>query len=472
MEAAGLAMLATVAIALVITGLPAFIVLIGTALAFALLGMATGDVPLSLLTALPLRLVGLLENDLLQALPLYVLMGALLNRLPLAERVFRTASRTLAFTRAGPALAGVLLGALLAPMNGSVGAAVATLARVVHPRLRASHVAASDAMAITAAASTLGVIVPPSLVLILFGDAMMRAHTEAQLVTHGRDRIMNTQDVFHGALVPAGLFLLACLAIAWWRTRTPSAPAAPGSRGEAFTALVTIAFVAGLLAAVTTGWLYAVEAAATGAVGLFAYGLATRTLDRAALDAVLRTTMEITGSLFALFVAATTFTLVLRGFGTDRLLTTLIAAIPFGAPGATAAVLLLLAACALVLDAFEIILVVIPIVMPPLLVQAPDAVWAGVLAMLALQASFLIPPVGYAIMMARTRLTDTLPFRRLLAALAPFLVAQLAILALCFAVPALVHLVGPGNAPMTERSSAESGSMLNNMLPASEPEDP
>ena len=471
MEAAGLAMLATVAIALVATGLPAFIVLIGTALAFALLGMVTGDVPLALLTALPLRIVGLLENDLLQALPLYVLMGALLNRLPLADRVFRTLARALAFTRAGPALAGVLLGALLAPMNGSVGAAVATLARIVHPRLREGGVPAPDALAITAAASTLGVIVPPSLVLILFGDAMLRAHTEALLVTHGRDRIMNTQDVFHGALVPALLFLLACLAIAWWRGRAASSVPVPAAGGT-LTALLTIAFIAGLLAAVATGLLYAVEAAATGAAGLFAYGIATRTLDRAALDAVLRTTMEITGALFALFVAATTFTLVLRGFGTDRLLTALLAAIPFGPAGATIVVLLVLAACALVLDAFELILVVIPILMPPLLVRAPDAVWAAVLALLALQASFLIPPVGYAIMMARTQLADALPFRRLLAALAPFLAAQLLILALCFAVPPLVHLVGAGNAPMPERSGTESGTMLNNMLPPAETDDP
>src|SRR5947207_5001864 len=137
MEAAGLAMLATVAIALVITGLPAFIVLIGTALAFALLGMTTGDVPFSLLTALPLRLVGLLENDLLQALPLYVLMGALLNRLPLADVLFRTGSRALRWTGCSGALAGLGLGVILAPMSGSVGASASMLARTVYPRLPA-----------------------------------------------------------------------------------------------------------------------------------------------------------------------------------------------------------------------------------------------------------------------------------------------------------------------------------------------
>ncbi len=459
----GLVMLAVVAVALLATGLPAFVVLIATALVFAVLGMATGDVPFVLLTALPYRLFGLLENDLLQALPLYVLMGALLNRLPLADRVFRALSAV-----TGPAIAGTLLGGLLAPMNGSVGASVATLSRVVHPRLRQAGVPAPDALALTAAASTLGVIVPPSLVLILFGDAMLRAHTEAELITGGRDRIMNTQDVFHAALVPAGLFLLACLAIAGWRNRAAPAPRvapriAPRTvLGDAAAAGLTIAFVAGLLAAVAAGRLYAVEAAATGAVGLFLYGLLAGRLDRAAIDEVLRRTMEITGALFALFVAATSFTLVLRAYGTDRLLTALVAAIPFSP---TLVVLLVLATCALVLDAFELILVVIPILMPPLLVRAPDAVWAAVLALLALQASFLIPPVGYAIMMARTQLADALPFRRLLAALAPYLLAQLAIMALCFAFPPLVHLVGAGNAPMAERSPAESGRMLNNMLP-------
>ena len=106
----------------------------------------------------------------------------------------------------------------------------------------------------------------------------------------------------------------------------------------------------------TAGYLYAVEAAAAGAVALFVFGLATRALTLPVLALVLRNTMAVTGALFALFVAATTFTLVFRAFDSDRLLAALVAAIPGGGSGAVAAVLLVLGLCAFVLDAFEIIL--------------------------------------------------------------------------------------------------------------------
>src|SRR5690242_18965523 len=208
MEWAGLSMLVAVAAMLVATGLPAFMVLVGVSVLFAVLGVAAGEIPYSWLTALPARIIGLLETDLLQALPLYVLMSALLNRLPLAEILFRAGNAACARTPAAPMLSGLALGALLAPMNGSVGASVATLSRIVQPKLLARGIAAEKSLAIVSVASTLGVVVPPSLVLILFGDTMMRAHTEALNATHRMTRIINTQDVFRGALAPALLFLV------------------------------------------------------------------------------------------------------------------------------------------------------------------------------------------------------------------------------------------------------------------------
>jgi len=122
-------------------------------------------------------------------------------------------------------------------MNGSVGASVAALARVVHPRLRRRGVASDQSLAVICVASTLGVVVPPSLILILLGDAMLRAHTEAVNATHRLDRIINTQDVFRGALPPAALFLLlAFLLVLWLGRRAPQAeaPAEPrlGWRGR------------------------------------------------------------------------------------------------------------------------------------------------------------------------------------------------------------------------------------------------
>ena len=215
MEAGGLWMLLAVAVVLLGTGLPAYAVLMGVSVLFGVIGVAGGGLDLALLTALPSRIIGLLENDLLQALPLYVFMGALLNRLPLADRLFRCGVALGRRSNSAPALATLGLGALLAPMNGSVGASVAMLSRSVAPKLAQRGVPAAESTALVCVASTLGVVIPPSLVLILLGDAMMRAHTEATNVTKEMVRIVNTQDIFRGALVPAVMFLALCLIVAW-----------------------------------------------------------------------------------------------------------------------------------------------------------------------------------------------------------------------------------------------------------------
>src|SRR5262249_54035473 len=198
MPAAGLGLLVLVALGIVFTGLPAFVILIGAASVGATLGVLTDTVPISLLTALPSRLINLLENDLLQALPLSLTMGLLL-----ADALYRTGLSLLPRRPAAPLVSGMALGALLGPMNGSVGASVLALSRVVAPRLAESGVPKPTQFAAVAVASTLGVVIPPSLVLILLGDAMLSAHTIAVTSTGRADRVINTQDVFHGALLPA-----------------------------------------------------------------------------------------------------------------------------------------------------------------------------------------------------------------------------------------------------------------------------
>src|SRR5471030_3096703 len=471
MESAGLWMLLAVAIVLLGSGLPAYAVLMGVSVLFAVIGLAAGALDYGLLTALPSRIIGLLETDLLQALPLYVFMGALLNRLPLADRLFRCGV-ALGGT---PSVATLGLGALLAPMNGSVGASVAMLSRSVAPKLEARGVPAAESTALVCVASTLGVVIPPSLVLILLGDAMMRAHTEATNVTHEMVRIVNTQDIFRGALVPAAMFLVLCLLVAWvMGCHRPASHAT--ERPAAFewaTAAVAGLFVIGLLAGVAAGYFYAVEAAAMGGTALLLFGLLSGGLfDRngggGAFSAVLRDTMAVTGALFALFVAATTFTLVFRAFGTDRLLDAWVKLVPGGTTGAAITVLVVFAVSAFVLDAFEIVFVIVPIVMPPVLTRAPDAVWISVLALLALQASFLVPPSGYAVMMARSAVAEKAPMRDVARALAPYLGAQLVVLVLVVVLPGISHLAQPTgfDAPpnATKLNNEDARKRFNDML--------
>lgn len=453
MESAGLFMLLAVAILMIATGLPSWIVLVGVAMLFAVGGVAFGVFPAALLTALPSRVIGLLEHDLLQALPLYVFMGALLHRLPLADTVFRVFSRALQRTPAGPPLAGLALSVLLAPMNGSAGASAAMLSRIVQPKLIAGSTSVAQSAALTCIASTLGVVIPPSLVLILLGDAMLRAHTEAINLTgvsasmSTSMRIINTQDVFHGAMIPAAMLLVLCALVTWLvhrRAPRTDVQSSAVSRVEIIAALSTTVFITTLLASVALGRLYAVEAAATGGVALLIYGLLSGSFTPEIWREALHDTMAVTGALFALLLAATAFTLVVRAFGTDRWIAAWLNG-QGGNQGLLIAIVLgALTLCALVLDAFEMIFVVIPLLLPSLLVQMPDAVWVAVLTLLILQTSFTIPPFGYAVMMVRNLTHEPLASAKLIRALAPYLVAQLIVLATVLAFPQILWRVDSG----------------------------
>jgi tripartite ATP-independent transporter DctM subunit len=474
----GLSLLLLVGLGIVFTGIPAAVVLLAAACFGAVAGAMSGAVPIGLIGALPERLINLLENDLLQAIPLYVLMGALTNRLPIADALYRCCVAFLPGP-AAPVVAGFVLGALLGPMNGSVGASVLALSRVAEPRLAASGIALPRRAAIITVASTLGVVVPPSLVLILLGDAMLNAHTIAVTATGRDDRVINTQDVFHSALVPAGLYLAACVAVGWWFNRGEKINEATGLKApprptlrEVALATFTVAAILILLGGVASGYFYAVEAAAMGGFVLLLAGFVSGRLPFHVLNQVLGEALALTGALFFLLVAATTLTLVLRILGTDQLVTDWIAAIPGGTLSATLVVLLAIGLSALVLDAFEIIFVIIPIVIPPLLVRVADARWVAVLVLLALQASFINPLIGYAVMMTRTVLKQPIPFAALLRALLPYLLAQAALLIAVLLAPQLTH-VGESAADFSRKPPAISNEELERrfeqMIPPSEP---
>ncbi len=478
---AGIAMLLTVALAMIVTGLPTWLLLVGVALVFGIGGGIVGVVPWQLYGSVPSRLVGLFENDLLQALPLYVFMGALLNRLPLAEALFRTVSRTVSGRGQGAPVAALVLGSVFAPMNGSVGASVVMLGRTVAPRLRESGVSQARTAAVVAMASTLGVVIPPSLVLILLGDAMLRAHTEAVNMTGRAAQIINTQDVFRGALVPAAAVLLGTLALTAWQSRHDRAacssepPALAAIPGQTITAMVVLAGILALLGAVTLGYVYAVEAAAAGGMAIVIYGIVTRAITRPVLAAVVRDTINVTGALFALLVAATMFTLVLRGLGTDRLVAAWLTGVGGGTYATLGFALAALALCAFVLDAFEMIFVVIPLIVPPVLVRIADPVWVSVLVLLILQASFLVPPFGYAVLMTRNVLRLRLRASALMRALVPYLLVQLMVIVFVLAWPSILWHPGSDESAGQARhpiSDDESREMMERQLAPAVSEDP
>jgi tripartite ATP-independent transporter DctM subunit len=455
------------AAALVFAGLPAWIALLAVSCAFTLPALALGA-PWAHFTALPARLTGLLENDLLQALPLFVLMGCVLNQVAVARAVVRSAQaglRRAGAQRAAAPLAALAVSALLAPVNGSVGASVAMLWRTVNPALLQQGAAPAARAALIAACSTLGVVIPPSLVLVLLGDAMMSAHTQALNATGAATQIVNTQAVLHAALLPAALLVLLFAAWIAWQARRGQAGATSVPHGdvpasERITAVICVMFIGGLLTGVAAGMFYAVEAAATAAVAALSYGLLSRQLTPNALRTVLHDALGLSGALFALLVAATTFSLVFRSFGTDRWLEQAMAQAALPPAALTALVLLALMVCALALDAFEIVFVAVPIFMPPLLMQVSDAAWVAVLTLLVLQLSFLLPPLGFALLLVRGLMRrdegDAAPAHEVLKALAPFIALQLLVLLLVFAFPRLTHpFAAPQAGASTQRPMSE-----------------
>ena len=495
----GLLLLLLALVLMMRSGWPTCAVLLGVCALGAAVGAAFGGFDAGLLGSLPGRVVGLLDHDLLQALALYALVGALLHRLQLAGDLHAGLQRALAraWPRSAPALASLSLGALLAPMNGSVGASVMALSQV---GAGASHepsppAAQGDALglpsarqaalglpsarqaalglpsarqaalglpsarqaALVAVASTLGVVVPPSLVLLLLGDAMLRAHTEGlnlarQLhlpLADANLRVMNTQDLLQAVLVPAAALLLGWWGITAWRMRSGTAAdaarraAAPSLRRATAALAIVPSVIAALLTLVAIGQVRAVEAAATAGVLLLLWGALSGRLTRRLLWQALDDAMALTGALFALLLAATSFSLLLRGLGTDRLVAEWMLQFQGQPMLATFVAMALLLACAFVLDAFELIFLVVPIVMPPLLAQVGDAAWVAVLALLVLQAGFLLPPFGYAVVLARgaagsptsTSAPARPPMRAMAQALMPYLAWLACVLALVAAAP-------------------------------------
>lgn len=464
MTTAGLWMLLALGVLVTTTGLPVWALLLGSSSAFAVAGMLLGAVDFNVLSALSPRIVGLLDSDLLQALPLYVFIGVLLQRVAVADSIFSTLLRI--FRPFGPpdsimAVTTITVGSLIAPMSGSVGSSASLLARLVAHRLQ--HLAPSRAIALVSVAATIGVVVPPSLVLILLGDAMLRAHLEASNLpgfSLGAARIISTQDVFNAALVPAAAGLLLWIIMAWRQGRFSEPnpnfekPAVDSNRvtgSQMAVAFTAISMIVLLLAGVFTGKLFAVEAAATGGCLLLFATLIRGTLSWSAWQAVLQDTLTLSGALFALLVGATTFSLVFRAFGTDQWLTELILNSTLSPQLTAICMLLFVALCAWVLDAFEMIFVVIPIIAPALIAKLGDAQQASVLLLLMLQTSFLIPPMGYAVLMVRSRgglgATAT---SAIVKSLLPFILVQLAVTVCVFAFPPIVHVL---DAPRPAASS-------------------
>jgi len=443
-----LLMILTVFAAL-LSGFPVAFTLAGVSLLFAGLGTLLGQFDYGLLGATPNRLFGIMLNQTLVAVPLFVLMGVLLEKARVADDLLENMSALFGRRPGGLGLSMMLVGAILAASTGIVGATVVTLGLIALPVMLRRGYDPCLASGSVAAAGTLGQIIPPSIILVLLGDQLSNAYTQAQL-EQGifSPETVAVGDLFSGALIP-GLILVAAYAayivlVAWRQPeRVPGLTAAELAQrppiGRLLLALAPpVLLIVMVLGSIMGGIATPTEAAGVGAVGALLLALLKGRLSWSVLHDSLTGTLRVTAMVFMIFVGASIFSLVFRGFGGDELVHEILSGLPGGTMTALLLVMVVVFLLGFMLDFIEITFVVVPIVAPVLLLMGVDPVWLGVLLAINLQTSFLTPPFGFSLFYLRGAAPASIRTSQIYRGVLPFIAIQLAVLVLLVVFPDLV----------------------------------
>ena len=398
-------------IGLLLAGFPVAFSLGGTALIFAFIGVLTGGFESAFLSGLPSRMFGIMTNETLVAVPLFVFMGITLERARIAENLLETLSALFGSLRGGLGISVTLVGMLLAASTGIVGATVVTMGLLSLPTMLKRGYAPEIAAGTICASGTLGQIIPPSIILVMLGDVMSSAYQQAQLAqgTFSPDTV-SVGDLFAGALVPG--LLLVLLYVLWLVftavVRPESMPAHVSgnndsvSLGKVLTALAPpLILIFAVLGSILGGFATPTEAAGVGAIGAMLIALQRRALSMERLREIMRGTLRISSMVFMILIGASVFSLVFRGYGGDDGVRAILDALPGGVVAAVIVVMLVMFLLGFVLDFIEITFVVVPIVGPVLLSMGLDPVWLGIMIAINLQTSFLTPPFGFALFYLR-----------------------------------------------------------------------
>jgi tripartite ATP-independent transporter DctM subunit len=431
-------------------GYPVALTLGGVSLAFAVLGHLTGAMGFSFIGALPQRVYGVMTNEVLLAIPLFIFMGVMLERSRVAEDLLETMGRLFGTLRGGLGISVAIVGTLLAAAKGVVGATTVTMGLIVLPTMLRHGYDKRLAAGTVAATATLAQIFPPATVLVLLGDQLSTAYQAAQLQQGNfAPSSVTVSDLFAGALVPAfalvAMYILYLIGMAAFFPKTsPAIPPEPGApKGLALAGRLVAVLVAPLLlilavlGSILGGIATPTEAASVGAVGAILLAAVKGTLG-VALGPVVQRTTQVTCMIFVILIGATMFSLVFRGLGGDDMVHRALGNLPGGAAGAIVAVMLAMFLLGFVMDAFEIIFVVVPIVAVPLLaLHKVDPVWLGIMMAMNLQTSYMHPPLGPTLFFLRGVAPPEITTRDIYIGIIPFVAIQLFALVVLWYVPGL-----------------------------------
>ncbi len=429
-------------------GFPVAFSLAGTSLIVAGFGYLAGSFDGAFLSALPNRIFGILSNQILIAVPLFVFMGIMLEKSRIAERLLQNMALLFGPLRGGLGISVIFVGMLMAASTGIIGATVVTMGLISLPAMLKSGYSPSLAAGNICATGTLGQIIPPSTALIILGDVLSSAYQQAQLSMgiFSPDTI-SVADLFVGALIP-GLLLVVFYMLymgftAWLKPQAAPAIIDRPELDRAFALkllaglLPPLALILAVLGSILTGIATPTEAAAVGAAGATILALVYGQLSLPRLKEVMDGTLKVTSMIFMIFIGAAIFSLVFRGFGGDEQVQALFEAMPGGKVGAMLIVMLVIFLLGFILDFIEITFVVVPIVAPILLAMGIDPVWLGIMIAINLQTSFLTPPFGFALFYLRGVAPKELPTSAIYSGVVPFIAIQVGMLILLSFVPEL-----------------------------------
>jgi tripartite ATP-independent transporter DctM subunit len=431
--------------ALLLVGYPVALTLAGVSLGFAILGTATHVMNLALLGALPARIFGVMSNDVLLAIPLFIFMGVMLERSRIAEDLLETMGRLFGTLPGGLGFSVIVVGVLLAAAKGVVGATTVTMGLIVLPTMLRHGYDKALAAGTVAATATLAQIFPPATVLVLLGDQLSNSYQAAQLAQGNfAPQTVSVADLFAGAIIPGLVLVLLYLvyligiAIFFPQKSPPIAPDPAALTRRLIAVLIApIALILAVLGSILGGIATPTEAASVGAVGAISLAMLRSGATGLLMPVMVRTT-QITSMIFVILIGATLFSLVFRGLGGDTMVERALTNLPGGVAGATLAVMAALFLLGFVMDAFEIIFVVVPIVAPVLLkMPGVDPVWLGIMTAVNLQTSYMHPPLGPTLFYLRGVAPPEVTTRHIYLGIIPYVLIQLAMLVALWFLPVL-----------------------------------
>lgn len=430
-----------------LAGFPVAFTLAGIALIFALIGVMTGLFDPAYLSAFPSRVYGIMSNETLIAVPVFVFMGVMLEKSRLADQLLQALAQLMRRMPGGLGLAVMLVGTLMAASTGIVGATVVTMGLLALPTMLRNNYNPAIATGSICAAGTLGQVIPPSIVLILLADVLSNAYQQAQLsLGNFSPKTVSVGELFAGALIPGlilvSMYMIYLVAMAIFKPA--SMPPIEQKIGEDVSFLTLIGLLAGplmlivaVLGSILFGLATPTEAASVGATGAILLAMKQKQLSWETMRAVVYQSTRVSAMVFMILIGASLFSLVFRGYGGDEYVQSLLSGLPGGEVGALLVVMLVLFLLGFILDFIEITYVVLPIVGPILLAMGIDPLWLGIMVAINLQTSFLTPPFGFSLFYLRSVTPPEIATTTIYKGVIPFIVIQLMMLALLWFWPAL-----------------------------------